>query len=379
MKSLVVYAASGCNLRCRHCAVGSDQATPRDSLSMDELVSIIEDAGRIGVQFVTLIGGEVSYVHADLSPALAAAERAGVTISINTNLHFPDRIIPLLSYESMGNIAFSLDGATAETNDRVRGKGSFAKALAALEAIHASGRLGGHTTLDMNYTLNRINAPEAYEVIALANKLGVNKLNLALTEPRDFAIRNSDLLTLHDEELVNAFVSIITMWRMHGETQLETNIPPLFHRYYADRFGSSPFPANFDACGGTQVYGYVDAHGNHFPCPGMGFEHNRQPDSDRIFANVNTKSRRLDTIQREPVFADFDTARASGELMADYFPCSACSFRAACRPCTSSKLEGGAYRTQPLCEALFKTADATVPGFTDRYFDEGTRLVDRLC
>ena len=378
MKSLVVYAASGCNLRCRHCAVGSDQATPRDSLSMNDIVGIIEEAGRTGVRFLTLIGGEVAYVHDDLTPALEAAERAGVTISINTNLHFPERIIPLLGYGSMGNISFSLDGASEATNDKVRGKGSFRKTLAALETIRNSGKRLNHTTLDMNFTLNRINAPEAYEVVELANELGVNKLNLALTEPRDYAIRNSDMLSLQDDELVNAYVAILTMWRIHGETQLEANIPPLFHAYYEERFGSSPFPANFAGCGGTSVYGYVDARGNHFPCPGMGFEHNRDKATDRIFPKMNTKHLALDEIQKDAVFAEFEEARSSGELMADYFPCSSCRFRTECRPCTSSKLEGGTYRTQPLCEALFRSAEPTLPGFQARHFDEGARLVDRI-
>lgn len=370
MKSLVVYAASGCNLRCRHCAVGSDQVSPRDSLGIDDLIAIVDQAGKTGIRFVTLIGGEVSYVHADLTPVLAAAEHADVSISINTNLHFPDRIIPLLKYKSMGNISFSLDGASEATNDKIRGRGSFTKTVRALEAIRESGSLAEHTTLDMNYTLNRINASEAFDVIALANALGVNKLNLALTEPRDFAIKNHDLLALEDDDLVNAFTAILTMWRIHGRTLLEAYIPPLFHAYYQERFGSSPFPANFAGCGGTSVYGYVDAHGNHFPCPGMGFEHNRDKATDRVAPDVSTKLHTLKQIQTEPVFGTFEDARASGDLMSDYFPCSTCRFRHECRPCTSSKLEGNSYRTQPLCAALFATAEAVLPGFQQRHFDQ---------
>ena len=68
VRSLVVYAASGCNLRCKHCAVGSDQAHPRRSLTQDDLCEIV---------YVDHFGNAMTGLRAAMLPPDARLAAAG--------------------------------------------------------------------------------------------------------------------------------------------------------------------------------------------------------------------------------------------------------------------------------------------------------------
>jgi MoaA/NifB/PqqE/SkfB family radical SAM enzyme len=368
MRSLVVYAASGCNLRCKHCAVGSDQARPRESLSIADIVAIVRNAGKSGVRNVTLIGGEVTYVHHDLSPIFAAGDDAGVSFSLNTNLHFIEKLIPLIEYKSFSNISFSLDGASAETNDKLRGRGSFDRVVRNLGTLQVLTQHKQEFSLDLNYTINQINAHEAMNIVKLANQLKIRTLNVALTEYKDFAERNRAKIGLDGQSLVDALTSLLISWIAVGKTQIDINTPPLFTAYLKERFGYAMFPSNFSGCGGPDVYGYVDNMGNHFPCPSMSFEHSRKDIQRRRLPRRDATQVPLKNIWDSSVFDGFERARSSGALVEQMFPCSRCVFRSECRPCTYKVIEGTPDRKQQLCSALYESAEKYLPGFRDRHF-----------
>jgi len=124
-----------CNLKCVHCASGSGQPRPRE-LDLATWRQVVSDLALLGCRAVDLMGGEVL-----LSPLLDPVGRsltdAGIRWGILTNGWLLDeqRGNELLALGCRG-IGVSLDGATAETHDRIRGRaGSWQRALRALEVV----------------------------------------------------------------------------------------------------------------------------------------------------------------------------------------------------------------------------------------------------
>jgi MoaA/NifB/PqqE/SkfB family radical SAM enzyme len=367
MQSLVVYAASGCNLRCKHCAVGSDQSRPRESLSLNDLCEVIRKAAAADVTFVTLIGGEVFFVHHDLSSVFQVADEHGIGISLNTNLLYPEKILLLKNFRSLRNISFSLDGASAQTHDKIRGRGTFLRVIESYEKLRAefSNRLD--VNFDLNFTLNSVNAEDAAELIALANRLGVQKINLALTEAKDFAVNNLSLLALNNDELLAAVDSFLFTWLAEGDCELDFHVPPLYSEYLLDQFRCTAFPANFSACGGTSVYGYIDNTGNHLPCPSMAFEHSRSSLGSRAMPALDVRKNDISAIWSRSLFKGFERSRSVGHFMRELYPCGYCVFRDTCRPCTHMVISGTGEPREQLCAAIAKSANPQLAKFKQTF------------
>jgi MoaA/NifB/PqqE/SkfB family radical SAM enzyme len=367
MQSLVVYAASGCNLRCKHCGVGSDQAHPRESLSLSDLCDVVRNAAAAKISSITLIGGEVFFVHDDLSCVFEVADSFGIGISLNTNLLYPEKILKLVNFASLLNISFSLDGACAESHDKIRGKGMFVRVRENYERLRNGLKHRGDVSFDLNFTLNAVNAEEASELITLANDLDVRKINLALTEPKDFANSNTQLLALNDDALLCAVDSFLLTWLAIGKCELDFHITPLHEKYLSQQFGCDAFPANFSSCGGTAVYGYVDNVGNHLPCPSMAFEHSRSSLGTRVLPALDARKNDLTSIWERSTFQGFERSRSEGHFMRDMYPCGSCVFKATCRPCTHMVISGNGKPQEQMCAAIANSKNAKLAGFKDAF------------
>jgi len=362
MRSLVLYAASGCNLRCKHCAVGSDQASPRPSLSTADVSAILRNAAANHVKLITLLGGEIFFVRDDLEEIFGCADSLGLSLSVNTNLLFPEHLIALKEHPSLSNVSFSLDGSSADAHDKIRGRGMFEKTISAYHKIkrEMSGR--EDISFDINYTFNALNKDEPYGIVALSNELAVRRLNVTLLALKDFAVRNSRLLALDDRGLIDGISALLLAWTGSGRTQISIYIPPLFAAYLQARFGTTFVAPNYQGCGGPDVYGYVDNDGNHLPCPSMSYDHNRRVDKGSRL-NLDARIRSLEDIWKESPFRLFESSRHQGSFMRETYSCPQCVFRESCRPCTSSVIEGGP-QEQPLCAALARVGNEYVPEFT---------------
>ena len=137
---LVIDLTSRCNLRCAYCCFFSrpDESEKID-LPPERWVSLIDEAGRCGILSVTLRGGE-----ALLSPAfdavLAAILRNKMRFSLLTNgkIFTLELAARFAATGRCDRLKISLDGRE-EIHDRLRGSGSHAAALAAIEAARAAG------------------------------------------------------------------------------------------------------------------------------------------------------------------------------------------------------------------------------------------------
>jgi molybdenum cofactor biosynthesis enzyme MoaA len=142
----IQVAGRSCNLRCAHCFNGSGPGNRElPPLSREEVGRLLDEASAAGVRDVVFTGGEPC-----LHPEMA--EIAGDSLS-----RFPTTILTngTLLTEPLAErfaeaarkarysleIRISLDAPAEDENDAIRGKGSFAKALAGASRLEAAGLL----------------------------------------------------------------------------------------------------------------------------------------------------------------------------------------------------------------------------------------------
>ena len=127
-----------CNLACVHCLSSSGKRDPRE-LSTRQCKDIIDELERMQVFYVNIGGGEPT-VRPDFWELVdyATAHHVGVKFSTN-GVRITPEVAARLAASDYVDVQISLDGATAEVNDAVRGAGSFAMAIRALENLADAG------------------------------------------------------------------------------------------------------------------------------------------------------------------------------------------------------------------------------------------------
>lgn len=128
---IVLVTNNACNLNCRYCYGGYGSRDDRNDYSTKELLKIIDKLKTSGTQILTVHGGE-SLLRNDIGEVINYAKLRGFYISLNTNGY----LVPLKIKElkCLDAIVVSLDGSE-ENNDKNRGKGSYRRALEAIDVI----------------------------------------------------------------------------------------------------------------------------------------------------------------------------------------------------------------------------------------------------
>ncbi len=126
-----------CNLACVHCLSSSGRRDPRE-LSTAECFEVIEELQRLKVFYVNIGGGE-PMLRKDFFEILNHAASHDVGVKFSTNGTYVDAVAAQrLAAMDYLDIQISLDGADADVNDLIRGEGSHAAALAAMENLAAA-------------------------------------------------------------------------------------------------------------------------------------------------------------------------------------------------------------------------------------------------
>ncbi|HJZ06877.1 MAG TPA: mycofactocin radical SAM maturase, partial [Trebonia sp.] len=127
-----------CNLSCVHCLSSSGRRDPGE-LSTAECMAVIDTLERMQVFYVNIGGGEPT-VRPDFWELVdyATAHHVGVKFSTN-GVKLDPAAAARLAASDYVDVQISLDGATAAVNDAVRGPGSYATAMRAMQNLADAG------------------------------------------------------------------------------------------------------------------------------------------------------------------------------------------------------------------------------------------------
>jgi mycofactocin radical SAM maturase len=127
----ITYA---CNLGCVHCLSSSGQRH-RDELSTTEAKDLIDQWANAGVFYLNIGGGE-PLMRSDCFDLMDHSLKRGMGIKLSTNGTLLDHTaINWMATRTYFDLQLSLDGATEEVNDAIRGSGTFAKTMIAMEKL----------------------------------------------------------------------------------------------------------------------------------------------------------------------------------------------------------------------------------------------------
>ena len=239
-----------CNLECAHCLSSSGRRDPRE-LTTAQCEAVIDELQRIQVFYVNIGGGEPT-IRPDFWHLLeyAVAHQVGVKFSTNGVRITADRAQFLASTDYV-DVQISLDGATAEVNDYVRGPGSFDTALRALRNL----RDAGFKDAKISVVVTRQNVEQLDEFKALADEFGAT---LRLTRLRPSG-RGADVWDeLHP--LPEQQRTLYNWLLAHGEDVLTGD--SFFH---LSGFGETLPGLNL--CGAGRVVCLIDPIGDVYACP----------------------------------------------------------------------------------------------------------------
>lgn len=127
-----------CNLQCVHCLSSSGRRDPGE-LSTAEAERVIDELAAMQVFYINIGGGEPT-LRPDFWELVSHAADRGIGVKFSTNgSRIDETAARRLAASDYIDVQISIDGADAATNDAVRGAGSFAAALAAMDRLHEAG------------------------------------------------------------------------------------------------------------------------------------------------------------------------------------------------------------------------------------------------
>jgi radical SAM protein with 4Fe4S-binding SPASM domain len=172
---------NACNLRCRHCYVSSGTKLA-DELTDEELRAVVDQVPQTSSSAVVISGGEPTVRKGCLDFVEYCTLARGHHVDLYTNGYkltakFAARILDISARSDRRlRLQISLEGASAQTNDLVRGSGTFARTTASLKLLQDHG-LTRSTTIFI--CLTRSNIAELEEMIALCERYDVSHLHLS--------------------------------------------------------------------------------------------------------------------------------------------------------------------------------------------------------
>src|SRR5262245_8003349 len=239
-----------CNLACVHCLSSSGRRDPRE-LSTAQCRELIDEMERMQVFYVNIGGGEPT-VRPDFWDLVGYATAHHVGVKFSTNgVKITPAVARRLAGSDYVDVQISLDGATAEVNDAVRGPGSYATALRAIRNLADAGFRG----FKISVVVTRHNISQLGEFKAIADRYGAQ---LRLTRLRPSG-RGADVW--HDLHPTADQQRQLYDWLMaHGEQVLTGD--SFFH--LGAYGGALP---GLGMCGAGRVVCLIDPVGDVYACP----------------------------------------------------------------------------------------------------------------
>jgi pyrroloquinoline quinone biosynthesis protein E len=322
--NLIAELTYRCPLRCPYCSNPLDYQRFKAELPSKDWLRVFAEAEAMGALQVNLTGGE-PLLRDDLELLVEGAKRLELYSNLITSAQplLRERLSGLKE-RGLDAVQVSLQDADRAASDKIAGTASYDQKLQVARWVKELGM-----PLTLNVVLHRENLDRIEAIVALAEALGADRLELANTQYLGWALENREALLPRREQLDHArAVARAAKQRLAGRMELLFVLPD----YYADR------PK---ACmgGWGERYVVVAPDGRALPChlahtlPGLEFE--------------NVKDRPLAEIWRDsPSF----TAFRGEDWMSP--TCRACDRRAldfgGCR-CQAFHLTGNAAATDPVC------------------------------
>lgn len=300
-----------CNLSCVHCLSSSGKRDPRE-LTTQQCEAVIDELQAMQVFYVNIGGGEPT-IRPDFWHLLeyAVGHQVGVKFSTNGSRITHERAQWLAGTDYV-DVQVSLDGATAAVNDALRGPGTYATALTALDNLASA----GFSDAKVSVVVTRENAHQLDDFKRIADEHGAT-LRLTRLRPSGRGADVWDDLHPTVEQQRDLY-----QWLMNAGDGVLTG-DSFFH---LAAFGD-PLPG-LNLCGAGRVVCLIDPIGDVYACPFA--------IHDRFMAGNIVRDGGFSRVWRDsPLFNELRSPQSGGA-------CASCSAYDSCRGgCMAAKFFTG--------------------------------------
>jgi pyrroloquinoline quinone biosynthesis protein E len=320
---LLAELTYACPLHCPYCSNPLDMSGYGDQLTTPEWLRVLDEARELGVLQLHLSGGE-PLQRRDLTEITQHASELGLYTNLITSaVGLSSRRAEELRAAGLDHVQISIQADEAALSDRIAGTPSFERKLIAARMVK---KLDWPLTL--NVVLHRHNIGRIARILALAEELGADRIELAHTQYYGWARRNRAGLLPGRAQLERAEAVVrAARERLRGRMEIIYVLPDYYSRY--------PKPC-MGGWGRRQLT--VVPNGDVLPCPTA---------HEVPLPRASVREHALAWIwEQSPVFQSF----RGTDWMPD--PCRNCDRReldfGGCR-CQAFQLTGDAARTDPVC------------------------------
>jgi pyrroloquinoline quinone biosynthesis protein E len=312
-----------CPLACAYCSNPLNMSDYTDELTTDEWRRVLAEAAELGVLQCHLSGGE-PLLRRDLPDIVGYAHELGLYTNLVTSaLGLSRRRAEQLRAAGLDHVQVSVQADEPGLSDRIAGTPSFARKIEAMGVVRALG-----WPLTVNVVLHRHNIDRVPEVLALAERVGADRVELANTQYYGWAWRNRDALLPSRDQLAAAEVVVrAARDRLRDRMDVIYVVPDYYSRYPKPCMG-----------GWAARQLTVTPNGDVLPCPAA----HALPLAK---ASVRTES-----VARIWADSPVMTAFRGTDWMPE--PCRSCDRKdvdfGGCR-CQAFQLTGDAASTDPVC------------------------------
>jgi len=267
---VILYVTEGCNLKCITCSYRD--AIPGE-LTFDEIKKLAADLNSLGLRHIVYSGGE-PLLRRDFIDICDTFASLGVKQSILTNgLLLEKRVKDIYKYFT--EIIVSVDGANADTHNRIRGLNSFDQIL---KGIQTAVSLPNRGQISIRSVVQKSNFRQIKEIVKLAKSLGVNRVSFLSADVASDAFGRDTRGTvsasesiLLDENEVKEFKEIVTGMFTEFADDFSSGFisesPAKVLRlvdYFEACLGKSDYPIN--TCNAPNVSAVITSTGDVHPC-----------------------------------------------------------------------------------------------------------------
>ncbi|MBU0471410.1 MAG: radical SAM protein [Nanoarchaeota archaeon] len=183
IETVDIKVGYSCNNDCYHCVIADKRrelliARGTADRSTEEVMQLIEEAGRDGAKNIVLTGGEIT-IRRDFFEILEKALATVQTVIIQTNgrmFYYEEYAKRMATYER-AHVTIAIHSIKPEVHDWITGsKGSFEQTTQGVRNLVKYGiknRIGG------KLVISKKNMDDLTNVIMLCKELGCNSLNIA--------------------------------------------------------------------------------------------------------------------------------------------------------------------------------------------------------
>jgi len=347
--TLIAEVTHRCPLACPYCS--NPMELVKDELATDDWLRVLEEAEALGVVQVHFTGGE-PLSRKDLEALVERAHALGLyTNLVTSGVPLARERLEGLVAKGLDHVQVSVQSAEAERADAIAGYGGHAQKLDVMRWVKDLG-----LPLTMNVVMHAANLDEIDALVALAEEMRADRLELANAQYVAWALANRDVLLPTKEVLETAAAKAAA----HRQ-RLTGKMDVLFVK--PDYFGTTP-----KACmdGWARRFVHMLPDGRVLPCHAASSITSLQFDSvkGRSLADIWQNSAALNAFRGEAWMPE---------------PCRSCDRRGVdfggCR-CQAFALTGDASVTDPACHlsprhAVIAEAQARVNDGPRHYLHRG--------